>query len=601
MKYKILFNILGWIVLFLYCQCQPTASVPTVKYQPQDPFRSSMAASQYFELDAAQDQVIEGYDGTIVVFPKGCFLLKGHVFAQKVRFELAEALKIVDMLCSNLTTTAKGKLLETGGMLYFNATTAAGEQLQINTKIPIHIEIPTANKKAGMKVYQGIRDENGNMDWIKPKPLDPLLTAMDILSLDFLPPGFYAEVEKNMPFGNYDRASIALGDSLYYSMATYNYFEIVAGMTDTDVNEAYYNQQASVKNGQYTSGSYNLSTNNPYEGHTSTDGELSTPSINPEIIKVIKSEKFQNTLLATREFEQRMPYIFQTCDNAILETYINNLDKNLWELDEIAAKLISYDPLQTIFQNFANQRLTKVKGGNRCSELLKQYYKTALAKVHADLAAQQDNLTKALREKNEAAQKNVEAYQKLLQQRENYRMETYGFEWTETGWINVDNGTIPKDWGSAPLEIIVDNSRDFDRTYSYLLFTSIKSLYRLNTDDGSRFYVGSNQTKEMLMPNAVALAIVIGYKDNQPALATRTFQPGDNPNLTLHLSPVIPKAIAEALAPYDDYAGANDIATDLTYMKTFYMEHQRQQKLKAQIAILNKLRVLAYPCYLQTQ
>jgi hypothetical protein len=72
-------------------------------------------------------------------------------------------------------------------------------------------------------------------------------------------------------------------------------------------------------------------------------------------------------------------------------------------------------------------------------------------------------------------------------------METYGFNWSETGWINIDNGTLPKDWNEQPLEITVSNGKQFDRVYTYIVYTSIKSLYRLNTNDNIQFYVGNDE------------------------------------------------------------------------------------------------------------
>ena len=105
---------------------------------------------------------------------------------------------------------------------------------------------------------------------------------------------------------------------------------------------------------------------------------------------------------------------------------------------------------------------------------------------------------KNLNKENEEAQKVADDYKNLLQKRENYRMETYGFNWTETGWINIDNGTLPKDWDEQPLEIIVNNGKQFDRVYTYVIYTSIKSLYRLNTRDNERFYVGNEAIGEEL-------------------------------------------------------------------------------------------------------
>ena len=58
--------------------------------------------------------------------------------------------------------------------------------------------------------------------------------------------------------------------------------------------------------------------------------------INPASIQTIWNKKFNQTNLATKEFEERMPWIHRTCENAILDLYIQNLDKNLYEVDQMA-------------------------------------------------------------------------------------------------------------------------------------------------------------------------------------------------------------------------------------------------------------------------
>ena len=60
-------------------------------------------------------------------------------------------------------------------------------------------------------------------------------------------------------------------------------------------------------------------------------------------------------------------------------------------------------------------------------------------------------------------------------------MQAYGFIQTELGWINIDNGTIPKDWSSMKLEVQINSNETFDRIYTYVIYESLKSLYRLNT------------------------------------------------------------------------------------------------------------------------
>ncbi len=327
----------------------------TVKFHPNDPFKNTMTPSQFFDIDASQDNVVEGENGTIIICPKGCFRnSKGDVVEGNVKIELAEALTAKDMLLSNLTATSGGTLLETDGMIYFNAS-ASGEQLTINKSIPIHIEIPTEQKKAGMNVYQGLRDENGNMNWLKPKEVDRFLNTVDIFSLDFLPEGFQAEVDKGMPYKNHTIATQGFTDSLYYHLSDNNFvFELFAEQFRTNIYDLYYESY-------YNKKSTNIDEANEYIPQADTTCSPRKCGIDPAKIKVIKSEKYQHTLIATKEFEARLRVIFQTCDDEVLEIYINNLDKNLYELDNMAATKVKGSETYDVFINFANLLLLKMK------------------------------------------------------------------------------------------------------------------------------------------------------------------------------------------------------------------------------------------------
>lgn len=151
-----------------------------------------MVASQQYNINCDSNNVIEGNKGTVIVCPKGCFLdAKGNIFEGTAEIELAEAFALEDILLSNLETSSNGLQLESGGMLYFNVT-ANGEQLTINKNLPVQIEIPTDNKQDGMMAYKGVRDDDGNMNWIDPVPINNYLTTTNLSELDFLPYNFYA-------------------------------------------------------------------------------------------------------------------------------------------------------------------------------------------------------------------------------------------------------------------------------------------------------------------------------------------------------------------------------------------------------------------------
>jgi hypothetical protein len=574
-----------------------TTIYESVKRQKIDPFKESISEGQFFELNSKKDNVIEGKDGTIIVCPKGCFInSKGKIVESNVKIELAEALSLEEMILSNLTTTSNGKLLETDGMIYLNVT-SNGEKLNINKKNPIFIEIPSKNKKQGMSAYKGLRDSLGNINWINPKPIENYLVPIDINLLDFLPENFQAEVEKGMPYKNYKTATKELTDSLYFNLSVLNGSELIKDFVNTDLNEPFYNKNKQVVNGKYTNQSYQRICDTSITQSPSLE-EDEQCGIDPAIIKVIKSKKYQNTFISTLEFEERLKVIFKTCNNSVLEIYIKNLDKDLYILDSLAEMAEIKTQYTHSFHDFYLQKKTNVKNANKYSKLLQGYYEKQLLKTKNNLENTKQKIISQLEKENKVAENIVTKYKELLLDRESYRMETYGFNWTETGWINIDIGIISKTWGSERLEIAIENSEQFDRIYSYIVYSTIKSIYRLNTDNNKLFFVGDKTVKEMLMPKqSIAFAIVVAYKDENSFLKIKQFETGTNKKLIL--LPIISTQdeIKRKLKEYNrGYEKENKINEDLLYMDKFFIEQKRQKKLIQESEFIKKLWQIANPC-----
>ncbi len=559
--------------------CNPN-TIETYKYSPNDPFQESIVSSQYFEIDPKQDNVIEGKRGTLVVLPQGCFTdFKGKIVLDNVRIELTEALTIDDMLLSNLTTTSDGQLLETDGMIYLNAT-SNDEQILINEENPIHIEIPTSKRKKGMMAYKGLRNEEGNMNWIEPKKIYNYLIPIDQDQLNFYPKGFEIAVENNMPFKNHKKATKVLIDSLYYSLSIPNGKELLEGETDIQKSKKglllYFNSR-----------------------YFDEDGNSLFPfcGIDPAIIKVIRGEKYSRTLLSTREFEQRLQVIFANCRQDILEAYINNIDKNLWEIDSLILAELESDFLVKEFSRFYEQGLMNVRDADKYSSLLKGYYEKQLKAIKIELELESKKAIKYLQEKNTAAEILSTKYNQLLAKREKYRMETYGFQMTETGWVNIDIGVIEKDWSPKKLEIIAQKGDEYDRVYTYVIYTSIKSLYRLSSSDNTLFYAGNIMDKEMLMPNNKrAVAVLIGYKGDETYLAIKEFKIESSNLLELEMKKSSSERIKMALMVYDSYEEENNINTDLEAMMILSKEKKRREKLKSESELINKLWGITNSC-----
>jgi hypothetical protein len=116
------FYLILLLVLIFSTNCKQNKVIETIKMPLNDPFKSTMTASQFFDINGNQDNVIEGEKGTIIIMPKGCFKDEnGAIITSEIKIELTEALAQSDMLLSNLNTTSNGHLMETDGMIYFNA------------------------------------------------------------------------------------------------------------------------------------------------------------------------------------------------------------------------------------------------------------------------------------------------------------------------------------------------------------------------------------------------------------------------------------------------------------------------------------------------
>lgn len=107
--------------------------------------------------------------------------------------------------------------------------------------------------------------------------------------------------------------------------------------------------------------------------------------INPQSIKAIKSSKFANTFLATKEFEQRLR-ILHTMPNAqeLFEIYIYNLSQDLWVTDQkVSDRLTGND--KTRFRNFAKEKLTNVENDCIYQKQLSEFYNSKKAEYNKAL------------------------------------------------------------------------------------------------------------------------------------------------------------------------------------------------------------------------
>lgn len=107
--------------------------------------------------------------------------------------------------------------------------------------------------------------------------------------------------------------------------------------------------------------------------------------IPPSAVVAFWQPKFNNTILATRDFEKRMKAIHATCDKDVLEAYTDNLNKPLYQIDEKVAQM-GYPE----FRAFAAERVGGVELDNPHMNNLRQYYEGAVSKIRKELKKDRD-------------------------------------------------------------------------------------------------------------------------------------------------------------------------------------------------------------------
>lgn len=152
-----------------------------------DVFNPDSLPAQTFVIDAGRDTVLKGAQGTILRIEKNTFRNINNPVTGPVTIELKEVFNPADMVMGNLTTTADGKFLQTGGMLYVGAK-ADNQELYLTEGKSIGVETPTDSVMPGMAIYEGwpvvqLRhgDEPGDkndtsttLNWENPVPVEPV-------------------------------------------------------------------------------------------------------------------------------------------------------------------------------------------------------------------------------------------------------------------------------------------------------------------------------------------------------------------------------------------------------------------------------------------
>jgi hypothetical protein len=119
-----------------------------------------------FEISPAEETMLEGDKGTAVYIPADAFqFADGTAPTGKVNIELKECYSLPAMIGENLHTTSQGRILQTAGMIYFNAT-ADGKQLSLKDDKAFVIGFPKNDQADEMDLFYDFAYSDTASTWV---------------------------------------------------------------------------------------------------------------------------------------------------------------------------------------------------------------------------------------------------------------------------------------------------------------------------------------------------------------------------------------------------------------------------------------------------
>jgi hypothetical protein len=118
------------------------------------------------KLKSAGQNRITTQNQTIIDIPADAFIDANgnNVNNQNVTIQIKEVNSTLDAIINQVYTTSGNELLESGGMIQMEAYSNANK-LELASDKEISIQMPVKKNSNEMLVFEGIKDENGAIDW----------------------------------------------------------------------------------------------------------------------------------------------------------------------------------------------------------------------------------------------------------------------------------------------------------------------------------------------------------------------------------------------------------------------------------------------------
>lgn len=562
-----------------------------------------------------KDSVYLSKSGVLLSIPEGAFLKDGKPYTGKAVIEWQEARDGATIMRSGLSTTSNGELLETQGMFSFRAHDENGNLLDLDPEIGIYVQVPVNEIKPGMQLYQGEFAENGLINWVNPSPLEKIPVPVPMTDLNFYPNGYEDTLDQ-----------LKLNESKQYRDSLYLACEFLGNSYNPWGDNRPPKKNYVTSNIVGTSQDALLSADDdliPMADSTGTDyfmPSIQAPkTIPPSSVLAFWNSKFDNTILATREFERRMATIHQTCEKKLLQLYTANLNKPMWYIDSLAMSMGF-----GVFEGFYAERVGSLHLTDPHLANLTEFYNQGIETIQKEVAEIRAQELKSEKEWDD--QISVSRLNEILREtdrkNQNFNEEYYfnhGFVSQQLGFtqsfrltrnviiVNIDREvrkatenrkTTTISFGGKTSTIqyndfsfeVKDHS-NYKKLYAYLLPNEFTSYERIQGNAGKFNYPLNNGLKYTVVIFAMNEESYFYHETgsiNGGNLGEITLDPITNDTFEKRIEKINQARKSEYVMSFVD---------ELSWLKLEQTNYKVQRLREEKRAFLERIRLVVFPCY----
>lgn len=338
---------------------------------------------------------------------------------------------------------------------------------------------------------------------------------------------------------------------------------------------------------------------------------------------------FNNTLLSTYEFEERMNSIHATCDNEVLELYTANLNESMTEIDKRAVALGHPE-----FQKFADQNIGKIEMNDPHIQLLQEFYRKTTSMLREDAKNTALSEQARLKQWTKIVTSQVEKDRKQAAERNqifadgmtNFSVENLRRQYQNSQGIKIRKGTggLPtaihnidglRPYAGFPLinrtaaslsgvketiliekikynelSVQVPNHEDYADVYMYLFANGINSYQRINKDSTGTFQCSLNDK------TTYAIGIV-GLTENGYAYYDHDFLKGGDLG-KVRLKPIKESDLEKRIEAMNGerLPATIGLANEFKWLRTKRKNYQVKRMYKEMIEFRRAVKSVIFPC-----